>query len=164
MAFFFFRLPRCKPPVPRKPSISPKPANLSRSPSAPTNQGDSMQRILQNLSVGNGNCNLAWNESSQETVFMNIYDWYLPFHDQKHSEQNITFVRLFLFLFLFLFGGGGIFIMQIWAALEFYWKLWVMKFDMLWIIFRILDDSVFLEDFIISHLQWIYILNEFWNN
>lgn len=32
------QLPRCKPPVPRKPSISPKPANLSRSPSAPTNQ------------------------------------------------------------------------------------------------------------------------------
>lgn len=159
--FFFFRLPRCKPPVPRKPSISPKPANLSRSPSAPTNQGDSMQRILQNLSVGNGNCNLAWNESSQETLFMNIYDLYLIFHDQKHSEQNITFVRLFLFYFL---GGWVIFIMQIWAALEFYWKLWVMKFDMLWIIFRILDDSVFLEDFIISHLQWIYILNEFWNN
>lgn len=69
-----------------------------------------MQRILQNLSVGNGNCNLAWNESSQETVFMNIYDLYLFFHDQKHSEQNITFVRLFLFYFL---GGWVIFIMQI---------------------------------------------------
>lgn len=65
-----------------------------------------MQRILQNLSVGNGNCNLAWNESSQETV----YDLYLIFHDQKHSEQNITFVRLFLFYFL---GGWVIFIMQI---------------------------------------------------
>lgn len=63
-----------------------------------------MQRILQNLSVGNGNCNLAWNESSQETVFMNIYDLYLIFHDQKHSEQNTTFVRLFLF---FLGGGRG---------------------------------------------------------
>lgn len=61
-----------------------------------------MQRILQNLSVGNGNCNLAWNESSQETV----HDLYLIFHDQKHSEQNITFVRLFLFYF-FLGGGGG---------------------------------------------------------
>lgn len=69
-----------------------------------------MQRILQNLSVGNGNCNLAWNESSQETVFMNIYDLYLIFYDQKHSEQNITFVRLFLFYFL---GGWVIFIMQI---------------------------------------------------
>lgn len=57
-----------------------------------------MQRIQQNLSVGNGNCNLAWNESSQETVFMNIYDLYLIFYDQKHSEQNITFVRLFLYL------------------------------------------------------------------
>lgn len=61
-----------------------------------------MQRILQNLSVGNGNCNLAWNKSSQETVFMNIYDLYLIFYDQKHSEQNITFVRLFFF-----WGGGG---------------------------------------------------------
>lgn len=70
--FFFFRLPRCKPPVPRKPSISPKPANLSRSPSVPTNQGDSMQR-KQNLSEGNGNCNLAWNESSQETYL--LYFW-----------------------------------------------------------------------------------------
>lgn len=69
-----------------------------------------MQRILQNLSVGNGNCNLAWNKSSQETVFMNIYDLYLIFYDQKHSEQNITFVRLFLFYFL---GGWVIFIMQI---------------------------------------------------
>lgn len=66
-----------------------------------------MQRILQNLSVGNGNCNLAWNKSSQETVFMNIYDLYLIFYDQKHSEQNITFVRLFFLNFFFFWGGGG---------------------------------------------------------
>lgn len=66
-----------------------------------------MQRILQNLSVGNGNCNLAWNESSQETVFMNIYDLYLIFHDQKHSEQNITFVRLFIF-----FWRGGLYLLS----------------------------------------------------
>lgn len=65
-----------------------------------------MQRIPQNLSVGNGNCNLAWNKSSQETVFMNIYDLYLIFYDQKHSEQNITFVKLFSFFF-----GGGLYLL-----------------------------------------------------
>lgn len=96
--FFFFRLPRCKPPVPRKPSISPKPANLSRSPSAPSNQGDSMQR-KQNLSVGNANCNLAWNKSSQETYFLYFWIYMIDIFVSmiKNIMNKITVVRLFLF-------------------------------------------------------------------
>lgn len=58
------KLPRCKPPVPRKPSISPKPANLSRSPSAPSNQDGKAQNSPPPLPKTPPNCGLRKTKST----------------------------------------------------------------------------------------------------
>ncbi|XP_048739942.2 FYVE, RhoGEF and PH domain-containing protein 6-like isoform X3 [Ostrea edulis] len=52
------KLPRCKPPVPKKPSISQKPGNLSRSPSASANQDTNPQKVPPPLPNTPPNCGL----------------------------------------------------------------------------------------------------------
>nr|XP_022299386.1 activating transcription factor 7-interacting protein 1-like isoform X2 [Crassostrea virginica] len=79
------KLPRCRPPVPKKPSISPKPANLTRSTSTTANQDVKAQKPPPPLPKTPPNCGVRKSESTS-----NVSNTPLTSTSARVSSTNIA--------------------------------------------------------------------------
>ncbi|XP_022299385.2 uncharacterized protein LOC111108108 isoform X1 [Crassostrea virginica] len=79
------KLPKCRPPVPKKPSISPKPANLTRSASTTANQDVKAQKPPPPLPKTPPNCGVRKSESTS-----NVSNTPLTCTSARVSSTNIA--------------------------------------------------------------------------